>query len=204
MAALFNGFQLGALVALASMGFGRAAMLYVRGVHVLVIDRQRSLVQGLADLLALLLLICWAYETVAFSRPGSRHAVEGFLGVTLLDHPVIKLIGTLVVLAGLATFAIALRSFAESWRIGIDRRTAGPLVTGGIFAWTRNPIYLALDLIFAGTFLLQGRTLFLLLALALVVLLHYQVRREETHLAAAYGDAYRQYCARVGRYVTWR
>jgi protein-S-isoprenylcysteine O-methyltransferase Ste14 len=200
----FDYFQLVALASLLALAIGRAAILYARGVHVLAVDWQRTPVQGLADLLAVIFLFWWAYEAVAWSWPHSTHVVHGILGTVLVDSVAIKALGTLIVLAGLLIFALALWSFADSWRIGIDRTTPGALVTGGIFGWTRNPIYIALDLIFSGTFLLQGRMLFLLLALALVFLLHHQVRREEGYLVTAYGDAYRKYCTRVGRYVTWR
>lgn len=205
MPAFFNYFQLGALTCLLGLGVTRAAVLYARGVHVLAVDWERTTVQGLADLLALVCVLWWAYEAVAFSWPHSNHVVHGTLGMVLADGIAVKALGTVVVSAGLVVFALALWSFADSWRIGIDRTTPGPLVTGGIFAWTRNPIYIALDLIFSGSFLLQGRAIFLLFALALAVLLHYIVRREESSLVTTYGDAYRQYCARVGRYVPpWR
>jgi protein-S-isoprenylcysteine O-methyltransferase Ste14 len=204
MPVFFSYFQIGALACLLGLGIGRAAVLYARGVHVLAADRQRTIPQGLADLLALSTLIWWAYEAVALSWPRSTHAVPGMLGTVLIDSVAIKLAGVVIVGAGLLIFAAALWSFADSWRIGIDRHTPGVLVTGGIFAWTRNPIYVALDLVFCGTALLQGRTIFLLLAAALVLLLHYQVRREEGYLATLYGDAYRDYCARVGRYLARR
>lgn len=200
----FNFFQLGALACLLGLGISRGAVLYARGVHVFAVDWQRTPLQGVADLLALIFLILWFYEAVTFSWPRSTHVVRGVLGAVLLDSVAIKLIGVLIVLAGLVIFALALWSFADSWRIGIDRNAPGALVTSGIFAWTRNPIYIALDLIFSGTFLLQGRMIFLLLALTLTALLHYQVRREEAYLTSAYGDTYREYCARVGRYVTRR
>jgi len=54
-----------------------------------------------------------------------------------------------------------------------------------------------------GTFLLQGRLVFLALALVMVTMLHEQIQREERFLAQAYGDAYRDYRTRVGRYLTW-
>jgi protein-S-isoprenylcysteine O-methyltransferase Ste14 len=99
---------------------------------------------------------------------------------------------------------LALPAFGDSWRLGIDRETSGPLVTHGVFAWTRNPIYVGLDSFALGTFLVQGRLIFLALALVSVGMLQDQIRREERFLARAYGGAYREYCARVGRYVKWQ
>jgi protein-S-isoprenylcysteine O-methyltransferase Ste14 len=198
---IFSCFQLAALATLVALGIGRATMLYARGVHVLVIDPQRSLAQGLVDFLSLVILFWWYYEAVSYSWPRSSTVMPGVLGTLLIDSVAFKLAGVLLVLTGLMIFALALWSFADSWRVGIDRATPGALVTGGIFAWTRNPIYLALVLIICGTALLQGREIFLFLALALVGLLHFQVRCEEGYLATAYGDAYRRYCTRVGRYV---
>ena len=97
-----------------------------------------------------------------------------------------------------------LRAFGDSWRLGIDRDAPGVLVTDGIFAWTRNPIYVGLDLLALGTSLVQGRLIVLALALVIAVMLHDQILREESFLARTYGDAYREYCARVRRYGSWR
>ncbi len=82
------------------------------------------------------------------------------------------------------------------------RRTPGPLVTGGVFAWTRNPIYVSFELFVLGTFLVLGRLSFLAIAAVMGVLLDDQIRREERFLAEAHGAPYREYCARVGRYVS--
>ena len=91
-----------------------------------------------------------------------------------------------------------------SWRLNIDREKAGPLVTRGVFSRSRNPIYLSFDLLVAGSFLIHGRLLFLGVGLVVAATLHALIRREETFLAGCYGDAYRAYAARVGRYWTWR
>ena len=203
-ARFFDWFQLCALACLVGLGVLRAAVLYARGVHVIAIDWQRSLWEQLADSLAIVLIFSWAYAVVAYSWPLRSHVFPAWLAPLVADSAVVKALGAVVVCTGQLTFALALWAFADSWRIGIDRSTAGALVTDGIFAWTRNPIYIALDLIFFGTFLMQGRAIFLVLAFALASLLHYQVRREEKYLAGAYGDAYRAYCKRVGRYVRWR
>ena len=200
----FDWFQLCALAGLGGLGMARAAVLYARGVHVVVIDWQRSVWEQLADLATIVVILSWAYELVAYSWPLRRHLFPAWLAPTVIDSTVAKAFGVVVVCAGLLSFALALWAFADSWRIGIDRNTPGALVTSGIFAWTRNPIYVALDLIAFGMFLVQGRAIFLALALALAGLLHYQIIREEKYLAGAYGDAYRAYCERVGRYARWQ
>jgi len=203
MTRFFDWFQIAALGCLASLGIGRAIVLYARGVRVVAIDWERTAWEQLADLLAMILFLSWAYETVACAWPLRNHIFPARLSTVLLDFTLLKVAGAVVVLTGLLIFALALWAFADSWRIGIDRQTPGALMTRGIFAWTRNPIYIALDLIVLGTFLVSGRAIFLAIALGFVGLLHYQVRREEKYLAGAYGDAYRDYCERVGRYVNW-
>ena len=67
----------------------------------------------------------------------------------------------------------------------------------------RHPIYMAFDFLFVGTFLVLHRSIFLLLALVMVPLLHAVMRREERFLTELYGDAYRDYCSRVGRHASW-
>lgn len=79
----------------------------------------------------------------------------------------------------------------------------GSLATGGIFALSRNPIYLCFDIFFAGTFLVEGSPLFLLLAIVMIVLLHALICREERFLKETYGQEYLDYCSRTKRYLTF-
>jgi protein-S-isoprenylcysteine O-methyltransferase Ste14 len=110
-------------------------------------------------------------------------------------------LGVACCLAGLCFLAATLRSFGESFRVGIDARHPGPLVTGGVFAVTRNPIYVAFAFVLLGEFLILSNWILLLYLVAAVALFHRQVLREERSLLAIYGDEYRAYCARVRRYV---
>jgi protein-S-isoprenylcysteine O-methyltransferase Ste14 len=200
---LFDWLQLAALTCLVCLGGTRALVLYARGVRVLVIDRQRPPAQMLADLLLLACLVLWSYEVVAYAWPLRTHLIPLPLGSVLIDAVGFKVVGVLTTLSGLVIYVLALQAFGASWRLGIDRAAPGLLVTHGIFAWTRNPIYVALDVLAIGTFLVMGRLVFLVLGLILVAMLDGQIRREERFLAQAYGDAYRDYCARVGRYARW-
>lgn len=177
-------------------------MLYARGVHVLVIDRQRTVSQMLSDLLLVTLLLLLFYYFVAYSWPLPDAFVLPWLGMQLIDASTAKTIGAMFSAAGLVIYGSAIRAFGHSWRIGIDRKSPGSLVTTGIFTWTRNPIYLAFDLLAIAAFLLQGWLIFLVLAVIIVLMIHEQICREERFLSEQYGDAYHNYSARVGRYLT--
>src|SRR6185312_1284537 len=56
-------------------------------------------------------------------------------------------------LAGLCLLLLSLISFGTSFRVGIDARRPDKLVTTGVFAHTRNPIYVAFALILVGQLL---------------------------------------------------
>jgi protein-S-isoprenylcysteine O-methyltransferase Ste14 len=182
----------------------RLLTLYARGAHVIASDRARTPSQVLGDTLAGACLLLWWYELVAYAWPLQFHVIPTALGVVLFDAVGSKAIGAAMWVVGLVVYGLALRAMGDSWRIGIDRERPGALVTGGIFGWSRNPIYLGIEFCALGTFLLQGRLVFLLIALILTVILHALIRREEHYLACAYGDSYRRYRASVGRYLTWR
>lgn len=200
MSRFFEYLQLGALACWAVLGLSRAILFRARGLRVIVIDRQRTLWQMLVDALAVTCLLTWAYEVVAHAWPFPAYAGPAILGHVLLNSIVIKSVGVVLLSASVLLYAVALYYLGESWRLGIDRNAPGPLVTDGIYRWTRHPIYLAFDLLFTGTFLVSGRLVFLLLALVWMPVMHLIMLREERFLSELYGDAYRDYCTRVGRY----
>jgi protein-S-isoprenylcysteine O-methyltransferase Ste14 len=152
------------------------------------------------DSLALVCLLVWAYEIVAYAWRFHFHVGPVGLHRVLVGSTPINTMGAVVVSTALVLYAIALRRLGESWRMGIDRTAPGPLVTDGLYRWTRHPIYVAFDLLFVGTFLVLGRLIFLVLALCWIALLHSFMLREERFLAELYDGTYRDYCRHVGRY----
>jgi protein-S-isoprenylcysteine O-methyltransferase Ste14 len=110
-------------------------------------------------------------------------------------------LGVVLCLAGLCMIAWSLVSFGRSFRVGIDADHPDALVTSGVFAVSRNPIYVAFALILLGQFLIFSNWILLVYLGAGIALFHRQVLREETYLKEHYGAEYTEYCKRVRRYL---
>jgi protein-S-isoprenylcysteine O-methyltransferase Ste14 len=112
------------------------------------------------------------------------------------------IVGVPLILIGLAFAAAGIRNFS---RAGTPVRSVDPtraLVTTGIHSLTRNPIYLGMFLLYGGIGVAAQSPWTLMLTLPLAVTMRYGVvAREEAYLAGRFGDAYRDYRARVGRWL---
>ncbi len=109
--------------------------------------------------------------------------------------------GVLFCLVGLLLLLWSLVSFGKSFRVGIDVDRPDRLITTGIFAFSRNPIYVAFAIILIGQFLVFSNWILLLYIGMAVWLFHRQVLREEGYLKSHYGSEYAEYCKRVRRYL---
>ncbi len=125
------------------------------------------------------------------------------LGVTPVDPPAaLQVAGLVVALAGFAATLAGQTGMGASWRIGVDRAERTDLVTTGVFAHVRNPIFTAMVTAQAGVVLLVPTWISATALVALIAAVQLQVRTaEEPHLLAAHGDAYAAYAARTGRFV---
>ena len=139
----FGAFVLLILAGLALAGIGRGIAQTRRGVRLLAIDRERSVAEGLNDLAIPVMFLIWFWEAFAFATGVGLHPTPAFLHGIVMDALPVKLLGAVLMASGLGVYVAGLGAFGDSWRLGIDREEAGALVTTGIFAWTRNPIYLA-------------------------------------------------------------
>ena len=96
---------------------------------------------------------------------------------------------------------IAQRQMKNSWRIGIDYENGTKLVTTGLFAISRNPIYLFLLLGLTGTFLILPNALTLAVLFAAYLVLHITMRMEEEFLSSRHGEQYTNYKRKVRRLI---
>ncbi|OBK85192.1 isoprenylcysteine carboxyl methyltransferase [Mycolicibacter heraklionensis] len=103
--------------------------------------------------------------------------------------------------AGLLFLVSSLVAFGSSFRVGIDTDNPDKLVTSGVFALSRNPIYVGFGLVLLGQFLVFPSWIPLIYLLAGGWLFNRQVLREEAFMREHYGREYADYCSRVRRYL---
>ncbi len=96
---------------------------------------------------------------------------------------------------------VAQLQMGVSWRIGIDPDARTPLVTHGWYRWSRNPIYVFVLLTFIGFALLVPNVVTWIVAIGTMIGLRAQSLREEKWLVDTFGDKWRDYARRVGRFV---
>src|SRR3546814_12919959 len=71
-----------------------------------------------------------------------------------LDNAAGFTVGALLAVAGIVLCVAAQLTMGDSWRIGVDQADTTQLVTSGVFASVRNPIFSAMALAAAGFALL--------------------------------------------------
>ena len=110
--------------------------------------------------------------------------------------------GGVLLALSIALVTWALLRFIKA-RTNVDvRKPAVALVSDGPYRLSRNPMYVAMTLFYAG--FAVGFSLPLTLAFlvpCLAVLHHGVIVREESYLERKFGDAYKQYKNRVRRWV---
>lgn len=159
------------------------------GVHAVSIGRHDK-----KDSLILPFVLLYVYVVLAslfgWFVPGSE----------VLHSPALAIVGGALCVLALALLVASLVTFGRSFRVGLDETHPGALVTGGVFALTRNPIYVSFILLLTGVFLAIPNWILLLLLFGAIMLLHRRIELEEKSFLAVYGEAYAEYCKKVGRY----
>jgi protein-S-isoprenylcysteine O-methyltransferase Ste14 len=185
---------------------------------------------------ALALLIVWAagYGALAESRrarprdAAEQRADQRFVLATLVLVPLVtpllsawseraglwplpgggalRWTGVALAGAGFLLRVLAIRQLGERFSPIIEVQRRHALETGGVYGWMRHPGYTGAWLSNLGTIVAFGSAATLALALTMALAARMRVGREEAVLERVFGDEYRSYRSRVGRWwpTPWR
>lgn len=128
-------------------------------------------------------------------------AIAGFPGIAIW-WPLRWLLGLGAIAGGVRLVLSARRAFRQAGTPVAPWKPTTALVTTGVFARSRNPIYIAMALIQVGLALLFD-AIFGIMAVvpALFAIRLGVIDREERYLLAAFGERYRAYADKVRRWI---
>lgn len=191
------------LVAFTLVGIGWRTLLQVRrhGDTGWRFDRS-GLDRVVGPLFALAVLLLGAAPAAALITgdpwaPGGIPALTDGTGGALVG-----MAGAALVVAGGVFTVVAQVQMGASWRIGVQAGERTALITGGLFAHVRNPIFTGMITMAGGAALLVPNAVALAGAVLTVATIQVQVRLgEEPHLLAVHGEAYRRWTMTAGRFL---
>jgi protein-S-isoprenylcysteine O-methyltransferase Ste14 len=118
--------------------------------------------------------------------------------------PVLSYLGVAVDVVCLWMFHRTHRDLGENWSVSLDLRERHTLVTTGIYALVRHPMYSGFWLMALAQVLLLPNWIAGPAGLVGFGILFFgRVRREEEMMITAFGDEYRAYMGRTARVVPW-
>jgi protein-S-isoprenylcysteine O-methyltransferase Ste14 len=116
--------------------------------------------------------------------------------------PWIEGVGLALIVLGLTAMFTGIVTFRLAHVTVMPNRPAAQLVTRGIYAYTRNPMYVGLTALYLGGVIVTSYVWALfILPLVLVVLYQRVIRREERYLSGRFPVEYAAYRAEVRRWV---
>lgn len=116
--------------------------------------------------------------------------------------PAVEVVGALLGVLGLAIVYTGILTFRRFRTAIYPNRPAKLVVDSGIYALTRNPMYLGMSVFYAGgVLILHSLGALVQFPIVLVVLHVHVIAREERHLRERFPDEYAAYCARVRRWL---
>lgn len=136
----------------------------------------------------------------AFAVGGAVHAVSPQPIIT--SDSAIRLFGALLLVSSSIFARWAFVTMQQLGTSASPRRQSVALSTSGPFAFSRNPIYLAMTGLYIGAAALFNSWWPMLSLIPLLLLMHWGVvLREERYLLTQFGDAYASYKTTVRRWL---
>lgn len=113
----------------------------------------------------------------------------------------LRWLGVGVYVAAVALLVWTLRSLGMNLTDTVVTRRDHTLVTHGPYRWVRHPFYASMALLILANALVAANWFFLLIGAVFLGLIALRTRTEEEQLLTRFGESYRVYRDRTGRFV---
>lgn len=124
-----------------------------------------------------------------------------YLLAVMLSSGTRIILGVELMAAGFALMFVARRTFVAAGTNVEPWKPSMTVVTTGVYAWLRNPMYVGGTAALFGLAVLLASDWLVVMTVVMALVLHFGVvLREERYLEAKFGDAYRRYRDAVPRY----
>ncbi|WP_224006118.1 isoprenylcysteine carboxylmethyltransferase family protein [Aureimonas sp. SA4125] len=110
-------------------------------------------------------------------------------------------VGMVMAVAGSVSTVVARSDMGRRWRVGVPEKDPDALVTTGLVALSRNPVFVGMLTLAAGLVLALPSPLMVASALGFWLACEMQLRDEERFLESAFGASYADYRRRVRRWL---
>jgi protein-S-isoprenylcysteine O-methyltransferase Ste14 len=132
--------------------------------------------------------------SIAISRMVPFSLVQGIF------RQILSLVGIVLIIIGVGFIVLARREFAFFSQPTDPGHPTSKIVRTGVFAISRNPLYLASVIVFLGLAMaLNMLWAVVMLPLSIIICHYVLIIPEEQYLAAKFGEEYKEYAASVHR-----
>ena len=145
-------------------------------------------------------IIAWILVIGYFLSPWRRDTFLNRSDLALFSvfgTTAVQIIGIIFLISGLVIAILARKTLADNWSGNVELKKDHKLITTGIYAYVRHPIYTGVSFMVFGTFLLYHSILAILLLFIIVGFLSYKLKREEILLLKHFPKEYPAYMRRT-------
>jgi len=123
-----------------------------------------------------------------------------FLALEVFISDFFIIIGIIIIILGLILDGWGTIALGTNFRIELPKEEIS-LITTGVYRLMRNPIVMGIYLLLFGSFLIIPTIISLIFLIANVLTFDSKIRDEEKFLTKRFGEEYKKYRRKVGRYL---
>ncbi len=164
-------------------------------------SKQKKVINSfIRSIVVIALFLLFMSEMASHTSFYSLSVLPGFLSQTLHSSIYIALVGVITLIIAVVVLNLTLAVCnANLWPCYQLKKTE-QLITRGIFAYTRNPFFISIDLLLISISLIYSSPFFISFTVLSLVGFHLCILKEERILSLSFGEKYQEYSKSVKRY----